>query len=186
MFKFFKGLFRIPKRDVETAKKEQPILSSIAWTFNRKAYDSQRDFDGEIRRYQKDVLRERANWDGQHMVIDAAEIEICYEAWIRGNDDLKSNEVLLDEEQIVFDEAYADDGFYQAEICARLQAANGVNFTALDLMYQMEHQVSNKDLGDHIFFEGFAPVQKQGKQFPVYYMYCGSCSAVERWFIMSF
>lgn len=116
----------------------------------------------------------QAYWKGEETVIHAPEIEVCYEAWIRSIDDLKSNEELLDDQEEVFDEDNEEDGFFQVEISAKLQAANGSSFSALDIMYQMEHQVSNKELGDHIFFEGFQRAQDYNEALPLYHMVCGS------------
>ncbi|ERJ60374.1 hypothetical protein [Sphingobacterium paucimobilis] len=181
MFRFFKELFKAGKTEVKkeegTKKKNNDpdnVLSEIVWTFNRKPYDSQIDFDGEIARYQKDILKSKAHWNGDDIAIHASEIEITYEAWISDLDDLRSNEELLEAEEDVFDEDNEEDGLFQVEISARLHAANGMHFTALDLLYQMEHQVSNKELGDHIFFEGFRRVQDYERPFPLYYMICGS------------
>lgn len=181
MFRFFKELFRAKKKEV---KKEEPakkrrydpdnVLSDIVWAFNRKPYDSQIDFDREIECYQKDILKSKAYWKGDDLVINEPEIEIMYEAWIRGLDDLKSNEELHEDEADVFDESNGEDGFFQVEISARLQAANGRSFSALDILYQMEHQLSNKELGDHIFFEGFRRAQDYNGPLPLYYMICGS------------
>ncbi|MBL1409226.1 hypothetical protein [Sphingobacterium faecale] len=165
-------------------KKEEPakkrndnpdsVLSDIVWAFNRKPYDSQIDFDREIERYQKDILKSKAYWNGDEVVINESEIEITYEAWIKDLDDLKSNEELLEDEGDVFDADNEYSGFFQVEISAKLQAANGRSFSALDIMYQMEHQLSNKELGDHIFFEGFQRAQDYNGPLPLYYMICGS------------
>lgn len=180
MFRFFKELFnpttRRMKKQASTGDVSAPdtILTGIVWTFNRKPYDSRLEFDEEVARYQKDIFRERANWKGSEIVIDVPEIEICYEAWIRDMEDLKSNEELAAEERKALRENHGEDGFFQVEISAVLQAANGTSFTALDLMYQMEHQVSNKELGDHVFFEGFRRVREYQGSFPLYHMYCGS------------
>lgn len=179
MFRFFKELFNTPKSNLEeelitTTTNPDTVLSDLVWAFQRKPYDSQTEFDEEISRYQKDILRARAYWKGDETVIHAPEIEICYEAWITSIDDLKSNEELLDDKEEVFDEDNEEDGFFQAEISAKLQAANGSSFSALDIMYQMEHQVSNKELGDHIFFEGFRRAQDYNGPLPLYHMVCGS------------
>ena len=180
MFRFLKDLFDTPKKTaphetaVDNKSDSNSILGSRVWAFNRKPYDSQSEFEEEITRYQKDILKAKAYWDSDETVINASEIDVCYEAWITSIDDLKSNEELIDDEEDLFDEDNADDGFFQVEISARLQAANGVSFTALDLMYQMEHQVSNKELGNHIFFEGFRQAQDYQGQFPLYHMLCGS------------
>ncbi|WP_118953214.1 hypothetical protein [Taibaiella helva] len=151
------------------------ILPEIAWAFKRKAYVNEQAFDQEIAAYQSAILKERARWNASQVVIPAAAIDVCYEAWIKGKEDLRPNETLLDEEE-AFDEDNGDNGFYQVEVCARLKAANDVHFTALDLMYQLQQQTNNKELGDHIFFEGLTLSQEESFQsdVPLYYLDCGS------------
>ena len=94
--------------------------------------------------------------------------------WIRGMEDLNPNETVLDDEEEAFDGGNEDGGYYQVEICARLRTSNGKNFTALDLLYQMEKQLIGKELGDHIFFEGLDRVENYTGDVPLYYISFGS------------
>ncbi|MNS98974.1 hypothetical protein D3C72_1333570 [compost metagenome] len=80
----------------------------------------------------------------------------------------------MDDEEEAFDEDNGDDGYFQVEICARIQASNGKNFIALDLLYQMEKQLIGKELGDHIFFEGLDRVENHSGDTPLYYISFGS------------
>ncbi|WP_048504788.1 hypothetical protein [Chryseobacterium angstadtii] len=152
------------------------ILSNIFWAFKRQNYPSIEDFNNEVKDYQKRILKDKASWDPEKIVIDAPEIDVCYEAWIRGKENISTNETLLESEKDPFHQDNSENGMFQVELCATLKAANGTNFTALDLLHQLQNQVSNKELGDHLFFEGLTPQspgeQKQDK--PLYYMYCGS------------
>lgn len=150
------------------------LLSNILWAFQRKGYSSIEDFNKEITDYQTLILKERACWDANQMVIDVPEIDVCYEAWIKGKEDISSNETVTDEAN-AFNEDNSDHGLFQVEFCARLKASNGTYFTALDLLFQLENQVANKDLGDHIFFEGLTANDTEEKyQTPLYSMYLGS------------
>lgn len=151
------------------------ILADVVWSFQQKEYENIQEFDREIEDYQKSILEERARWEKDAIVIDAPEVEVCYEAWVAGPENIMSNEELIDDED-AFDEDNSEDGLYQVELCAKLRAANGSSFTALDLMYQLENQLLNKDLGDHVFFEGltFHEPTEEEDSVPVYYMYCGS------------
>jgi len=88
-------------------------------------------------------------------------------------EDLKENEYLLDDEADAFCEDNADNGYYQVELCARLKSPNGRHFTALDLLYQLEKQVSEKELGDHILFEGLDAIEKDEEGIPMFYLSCG-------------
>lgn len=151
------------------------ILSNVVWAFHRKSYNSIEDFNKEITEYQTLILKERASWEADQVAINAPEIEVCYEAWIKGKEDVSANETILGDEEEVFDEDNSDYGMFQVEFCATLQAGNGIHFTALDLLYQLENQVSNKDLGDHVFFEGLTLRNgEQKSERPLYYMNLGS------------
>ena len=70
-------------------------------------------------------------------------------------------------------EEYADDGYFQVDVKALLKADNGKYFTNLELMTKVHNQQANKELGDHIFFEGMdSDNEKDG--IPVFYVMCGS------------
>ncbi|MCT2563056.1 hypothetical protein [Chryseobacterium herbae] len=152
------------------------LLSNILWAFHRKSYNSIEDFNTEITDYQTRILKEKTSWEPYTIVIDAPEINVFYEAWIKGKEDIATNETLLGDENDVLSEDNSDFGMFQAEFSARLKASNGVNFTALDLLYQLQNQVSQKDLGDHIFFEGLTPndAGQEENNTPTYSMYLGS------------
>lgn len=152
------------------------LLSNIIWAFKKKGYNSVEDFNKEITDYQTLILKEKASWEPDQLVIDAPEINVFYEAWIKGKENMAANETLLGDESDVFSEDNSDHGMFQVELCAKLKACNTTNFTALDLLYQLQNQVSNKELGDHIFFEGLTPQssEEEKNHIPSYYMYCGS------------
>ncbi|MCT2407948.1 hypothetical protein NZD88_10405 [Chryseobacterium antibioticum] len=152
------------------------ILSNIVWAFKGNHHNSIDDFNKEINHYQTLILKEKASWDADQMVITVPEINVCYEAWIKGKEDIAANETLLGDENDVFDEDNSDHGMFQVEFCARLKASNGAYFTALDLLFQLENQVANKDLGDHIFFEGLTANDTESlkNETPLYSMYLGS------------
>ncbi|WP_047491355.1 hypothetical protein [Chryseobacterium sp.] len=152
------------------------LLSNILWAFQKKVYDSSEDFNKEITDYQTLILKEKASWEPYKTVINAPEIYVFYEAWIKGKEDIAPNETLMGDENDIFSEDNSDYGMFQVEFCAKLKAGNDTNFTALDLLYQLQNQVSNKELGDHIFFEGLTPQsnEKRENYKPSYYMYCGS------------
>ncbi|WP_104382438.1 DUF1266 domain-containing protein [Sphingobacterium sp. HMA12] len=160
--------------DWNTQPPQDHVLSAIAWTFQAKSYRSSQEFEVDVAEYQRDILADRAQWDANEIVVDAAEIELCYMCWIKDMEDLNPNETLLDDEEEAFDEDNEDSGYYQVEICARLRASNEKNFTALDLLYQMEKQLIGKELGDHIFFEGLDRVKNHPGDTPLYYISFGS------------
>ncbi|SFN49498.1 hypothetical protein SAMN05421594_2983 [Chryseobacterium oleae] len=152
------------------------LLSNILWAFQKKGYSNIEDFNKEITDYQTRILKEKASWEPHKVVIDAPEINVSYEAWIKGKEDIADNETIIGNENEVFSEDNSDYGMFQVEFCAKLKAANGANFTALDLMYQLHNQVSHKELGDHIFFEGLTADDNEELEnnIPHYLMYLGS------------
>lgn len=155
--------------------KQMGLLSNILWAFQRKRYSSIEDFNKEITEYQTLILKERASWEPDQVVINAPEIDVCYEAWIKGKEEIATNETIIGDENEVFCEDNSDYGMFQVEFCAQLKATNGTHFTALDLLYQLQNQVCNKDPGDHIFFEGLTPHNgEHNSERPLYYMNLGS------------
>ena len=43
---------------------------------------------------------------------------------------------------------------WQVEIMAHLVADNGTYFTREELLFKLHNLMANKELGDHVFFEG--------------------------------
>ena len=54
-----------------------------------------------------------------------------------------------------------------------LKADNGKYFTNLELMTKVHNQQANKELGDHVFFEGM-DLDDEIDGIPVFYVACGS------------
>ena len=76
-----------------------------------------------------------------------------------------------DEEEL--SEEYAEDGYFQVDVRALLKADNGKYFTNLELMTKVHNQQTNKELGDHVFFEGM-DLDDEIDGIPVFYIACGS------------
>ncbi|RYD99588.1 MAG: hypothetical protein EOP54_03690 [Sphingobacteriales bacterium] len=128
-------------------------LNNIAWSFSKKSYQDPEIFNQEVSTYQKEIRDTDAAWHPDEIVFNVPELNIQYEAWISKAEDLLDNETLIDEED-VFDEDNSEDGMFQVEIVARLQADNGKHFTASEFLRKAHNQQVNKALGDHVFFEG--------------------------------
>ena len=72
---------------------------------------------------------------------------------------------------------------WQVEIMAHLVADNGTYFTREELLFKLHNLMANKELGDHVFFEG---IEYEGHEcegyglidnkdgIPVFYTCCGS------------
>ena len=148
------------------------ILSKIAWNFNATAYRTIGDFNQKVLQYQFGIMKERACWKSNEIVVDSPLIAVVFTAWME-KESLAENETLLEDDDFFEDEDNSDDGFFQVEIQALFEADNGMNFTALELLYKLDKQVKHKDLGDHTFFEGLSK-EKGEDDIPLFYMRCGS------------
>jgi len=148
-------------------------LNNIAWSFSTKLYTDSEEFNQEVTEYQKRIYETEERWKPDEIVFNFPELQIQYMAWITKSSDLLENETLIDDDKDIFEE-YPDEDEYQVEIVARLKADNGKNFTALEFLMKAHHQQSNKELGDHVFFEGTdeTPVIIEG--LPTCFISCGS------------
>ena len=146
-------------------------LDDVMWTFSKKIYESTEEFNNDIKAYY-DQMREyvdrKSNPD--EVAVNQPEIYVDYEAWIKGKEDLLENET-DDEEEL--SEEYAEDGYFQVDVRALLKADNGKYFTNLELMIKVHNQQTNKELGDHVFFEGM-DLDDEIDGIPVFYIACGS------------
>ena len=149
-------------------------LNNIAWAFSTKLYATSDDFNKEIIAYQKAICGTEECWKPEEIVFDFPEILIQYVAWIKEASDLLENEILIDDDQAVFDYEPHEDDMYQVEIIATLKADNGKNFTALEFLMKTHNQQANKELGDHVFFEGTDENPKIIDGLPLCYIACGS------------
>lgn len=148
-------------------------LNKIAWSFTNEIFNDKDHLNKEVTHYQIDIYETSENWKPNEIVFDFPEIQIQYEAWITNPSDLHENETLLDEDDNSFDEEDSEDGMFQVEILAKLKADNGKNFTALEFLMKTHNQQANKELGDHIFFEGIDESPKING-LPTFYIACGS------------
>ncbi|QQD13085.1 DUF4375 domain-containing protein [Sphingobacterium sp. UDSM-2020] len=148
-------------------------LNQIAWSFSSEAYTDAALFDEEVMQYQKDIFGSAERWNPNEIVLEASAVQIQYEAWIMKPSDLLENERLISEDEDIFD-GEADDEGYQVEIVAQFKAGNGQNFSALEFLMKAHNQQANKELGDHVFFEGIAEEPTEVDGVPTYYIACGS------------
>ena len=146
-------------------------LDDVMWTFSKKIYENLEEFNKDIKAYY-DQMREYVDreWNPDEAAVNHPEIYVDYEAWIKGKEDLLENET-ADEEEL--SEEYADDGYFQVDVRALLKADNGKYFTNLELMTKVHNQQANKELGDHVFFEGMDS-DNEVDRIPVFYVACGS------------
>ena len=102
------------------------ILRDIYWSFDEK-YESKEAFDSEMKQYQVDIGKEDT-WQPDSIVLEQPAISLLLEM------------------------GWADPPL--DEVTFQLESENKENFTALDLMFQLNNVLAEYDLGDHRFFEG--------------------------------
>ena len=153
-----------------------PTYDEVYWVFNKLTY-SRDEFSKEYNENVKKYVDDEADDDDR---LEEPEILVTYEAWIESVDQLFDNERVTDEELLEDDK---EDGMWQVEIMAYLVADNGTYFTREELLFKLHNLMANKELGDHVFFEG---IEYEGHEcegyglidnedgIPVFYICCGS------------
>ena len=154
-----------------------PTYDAVHWVFNKQTYrreEFSKEYNENVKKYVDD---DEADDDDR---LEEPEILVTYEAWIESEDQLFDNERVTDDE--LFDED-KEDGMWQVEIMAHLVADNGTYFTREELLFKLHNLMANKELGDHVFFEG---IEYEGHEcegyglidnedgIPVFYIVCGS------------
>lgn len=169
------------RKDIEDVNEYEevnyPTYDEVHWVFNKHTY-SREEFSKEYNKVvEKYVDEYQADSDD---ILDEPEILVTYEAWIESVDQLFDNERVTDEELLEDDK---EDGMWQVEIMAHLVADNGTYFTREELLFKLHNLMANKELGDHVFFEG---IEYEGHEcegyglidnedgIPVFYTCCGS------------
>ena len=154
-----------------------PTYDEVHWVFNKHTYNREefsKEYDKVVEKY---VDEDQTNNDD---ILGEPEILVTYEAWIESVDQLFDNERVTDEELLEDDK---EDGMWQVEIMAHLVADNDTYFTREELLFKLHNLMANKELGDHVFFEG---IEYEGHEcegyglidnedgIPVFYTCCGS------------
>lgn len=144
------------------------LLTQIIWGFTPNEYNSNEAFTKDIVDYIED---NRENWAPNRIAVKASSLNIVYEAFITGIEQLRSNETVLD--MSTLDEECRIDGVFQTDIKAHLIADNGKYFTNVELLRKIHNQLAFKDLGGNEFLEGLEYVDVDGRT-PVYRLVTGS------------
>ncbi len=100
------------------------LLTQIIWGFTPNEYNSNEAFTKDIVGYIED---NRESWVPNRIAVKASRLNIVYEAFITGIEQLRSNETVLD--MSTLDEECRIDGVFQTDIKAHLMADNGKYFT---------------------------------------------------------
>lgn len=185
---FMQNNIKSPDEDyelIDTAKEQDYIdyisaLDSINWIFDKHKYSKE-----EFTKKFNEIMIEQHGikwWDTNvNAMLEEPEMLVTYEAWIESTGQLYENERLNEQDELL--EEYKEDGMWQVEIMAYLKADNGKFFTVDEFLFKLQNLMENKELGDHVFFEG---IDYEGHEcegnglidnedgIPVFYVACGS------------
>lgn len=174
----FERINKLDAEQLEISEDNYPSYSAVHWVFNKKLY-SKENFSKEFNQ----ILEEYAEYGAKESalaLLEEPEILVTYEAWIESENQLHNNERLNDEELL---EEEKEDNMWQVEIMAHITADNGKYFTGEELTFKLQNLMANKELGDHVFYEG---IEYEGHEceghglidnedgIPVFYVCCGS------------
>ncbi|WP_294347160.1 hypothetical protein [Sphingobacterium sp.] len=56
--------------------------------------------------------------------------------------------------------------------CCLMWSSHPLHFTALDLLYQFEQQIGQKQVGGYIYFKGLDAIEKDEGGIPMFYLIC--------------
>lgn len=159
------------------------ISSNVFWSFSQKNYDDAKVFAKDLKEYNDDMDNEITEAELDEIVLEETELIISYEAWISDVSEVKENEVLDMEEDEELLEEDKEDGMWQVEILAHVKSDSKDGFTMREILQKAHNQMANKELGDHVFFEGFEFMGRESdayglidgeEELPVFFVICGS------------
>lgn len=146
-------------------------LNNIYWSFSKKYYNTVEEFKKDIEEYNLSCENEK-EWRLDELVVDEPKIEMQYMAWVVPEHILPNEELMEDDD--IFEEEPDDDEYgYQVELAATLLPDNGKGFLGYELLMKVHNQQANKELGDHVFYEG-TEIERGENGIAILPIYCGS------------
>lgn len=152
------------------AKANPYALEEIAWAFGNGFYPSLDEFGAAVFNYNQDIDNDLSHINPFAVIFANKTVKFIYEAWLKTSDDLHPFEQLLDADAL---NEPATDGYHQVDIIATTTAASE-NMVALEFLQWINNILYNKELGDHIFFEGVRLSHYDEDGTPVVYVNLGS------------
>lgn len=130
------------------------VLTSVYWALSNQEYISNDAFTKDIIDYIPD---NKDNWNPYGIAVNTRKLCIVYEAFITGSEQLRSNEHIVDINDL--DEENRIDGVFQTDIKVELSADNRRYFTNIELLRKIHNQVANKIVEGLDSFEGLEYVE---------------------------
>lgn len=147
------------------------LLDNVAWAFSNRFYGSLMTFWEAIKAYNASIENDIEDFTPFATIFSNSKVMLMYETYIESEKDLLENERLLNPDTFNDPEP---DGMFYAQILAELVSEDREYFGALNLLRHIHNTLSNKELGDRIFFEGFDVESFQDDGTPVIYLRLGS------------
>ena len=146
-------------------------LNNIYWSFSKKYYNTVEEFKKDIEEYNISCENEK-EWRLDELVVNEPKIEMQYMAWV-DPEHILPNEELMEDDDIFEEESDDDEYGYQVELAATLLPDNGKSFLGYELLMKVHNQQANKELGDHVFYEG-TEIERGENGIAILPIYCGS------------
>lgn len=147
------------------------LLDNVAWAFNNQYYGSLMTFWEDIKAYNTSIENDLEDFAPFATIFGSTKVKLMYDTYIKSEKDLLENEILLNPDTFSTPES---NGMFFAQILTELVSEDREYFGALNLLLHIHNSLFNKELGDHIFFEGFLLESYQDDGTPVIYLRLGS------------
>lgn len=175
-YKKYKNEDVAPEAPANDQQHKYNNLFDVNWIFDKHDYSAE-EFEAKFNEKMTQRLGENWRETECNAPIEEAEILVTYEAWIESLEQLYDNECLTDDYEELLEEE-KEDGMWQVDIRAHLKADNGKSFSVQEIVWKLQKLMANKELGDHVFFEG---IDYEGSssdytehEVPMFYVVCGS------------
>lgn len=129
------------------------LLDEIQWAFNENIYESLMNFWDAVVGYNEKMGNDLEEYNPFATLFRSPKVKLLYEAWIESEEQLWEYEKLVDTS--IFKNSPNEDGLYKAEILALCESLEPT-FNAITMLLWIHNSLSNKELYENIFFEGFA------------------------------
>lgn len=123
-------------------------LNDVYWQFNNRKFTSFGDFWSDFYTYHQTFNQTQILDNFSPTAIASFhEIYIVYRAYLTNTNVLNENETLLSSTNF-------DEDEMEVEILLKVGGLDEDHIGVLEILYCIHQSLSNKDLGDHVFFEG--------------------------------
>ena len=145
---------KLVEKKLAAALSTDDVLTSVYWALSNHEYVGDDTFTKDIIDYIPD---NKDNWNPNGIAVNTRKVCIVYEAFITGSEQLRSNEHIVDINDL--DEENRIDGVFQTDIKVEFSADNRRYFTNVELLRKIHNQLANKVTEGLDSFEGLEYVE---------------------------